>query len=176
MKTSEEKWTAWIDGELTGNDLANFEASLPDLAAAEGERRQATKLGSLLKEKLEAPVMGNEDFFNHQLLTRIQNEVDEETEVESPASEEMSVGWWSIRRLLWVGASSLAIFAVCTVFVLRENPVQDQSPYLSQILNARVDPGTSPHATVSMFQSPGEKVTVLWVDGLQSLPSEFASK
>ena len=34
MKTFEEKWTAWIDGELTGAELAAFEASLPDKAAA----------------------------------------------------------------------------------------------------------------------------------------------
>ena len=34
MKTFEEKWTAWIDGELRGQELAEFEASLPDRAAA----------------------------------------------------------------------------------------------------------------------------------------------
>ena len=34
MKTFEEKWTAWIDGELTGAELVEFEASLPDKAAA----------------------------------------------------------------------------------------------------------------------------------------------
>ena len=38
MKTFEEKWTAWIDGELTGDELAEFEASLPDQAAAEAEK------------------------------------------------------------------------------------------------------------------------------------------
>ena len=26
MKTFEEKWTAWLDGELTGRELAEFEA------------------------------------------------------------------------------------------------------------------------------------------------------
>ncbi len=35
MKTFEEKWTAWLDDELSGNELAEFEASLPDKAAAE---------------------------------------------------------------------------------------------------------------------------------------------
>ena len=44
MKTFEEKWTAWIDGDLTGHELAEFEASLPDLAAAEAEKRDAQKL------------------------------------------------------------------------------------------------------------------------------------
>ena len=36
MKTFEEKWTAWIDGELVGAELAEFEASLPDMAAVLG--------------------------------------------------------------------------------------------------------------------------------------------
>ena len=46
MKTFEEKWTAWLDGELKGAELAEFEASLPDKAAAEAEKREAHKLGA----------------------------------------------------------------------------------------------------------------------------------
>ena len=84
--------------------------------------------------------------------------------------------WWSIGRLLWTGAASLAIFAVCTFFVMREEPSGGQSTYLTQIINARVDPAVSPNATISMFESKEDKVTVLWVDGLQSLPSEYAAK
>ena len=34
MKTFEEKWTAWLDGQLSDKELNDFEASLPDLAAA----------------------------------------------------------------------------------------------------------------------------------------------
>ena len=37
MKTFEEKWTAWIDDQLTGRELDEFEASLPDKAAAQAE-------------------------------------------------------------------------------------------------------------------------------------------
>ena len=40
MKTFEEKWTAWLDGELSGQERAEFEASLPDRAAAEAEKRR----------------------------------------------------------------------------------------------------------------------------------------
>lgn len=59
---------------------------------------------------------------------------------------------------------------------MRERAPADQSQYLSQILNARVDPAVSPNASISMFESKEDKVTVLWVEGLQSLPSEYASK
>ena len=59
---------------------------------------------------------------------------------------------------------------------MREKPAPDQSQYLTQILNARVDPGVRPYATVSIFQTKQDKVTVLWVDGLKSLPTEYAAK
>ena len=147
MKTFEEKWTAWIDGELTGAELVEFEASLPDKAAAEAEKREAQKLGTFLKEHLECRAMGNEEFFHHQLRERITLDA-ADTRRETAGSGR---GWWPIGRLVWVGATALAIFSVCTFFVMREQPAADQSQYLSQILNARVD-------------------------SLRSLPSEYASK
>lgn len=172
MKTFEEKWTAWIDGELVGAELAEFEASLPDMAAAEAEKREAQKLGTFLKEHLPCRAMGNEEFFQHQLRERIA--------ADAGGGRRESAGggrvWWPIRRLVWVGATALAIFSVCTFFVMRENPASEQSQYLSEILTARVDPVVSPNATISMFKSKEDKVTVLWVEGLQSLPSEYASK
>jgi anti-sigma factor RsiW len=172
MKTFEEKWTAWIDGELTGPELAEFEASLPDKAAAEAEKHDTLKLGTFLKEHLPCRAMGNEEFFHHQLRERMAADA-------GPAPRETSGGgrvWWPIGRLIWVGATGLAIFGVCTFFVMRQEAPTDQSQYLSQILNARVDPAVSPNATISMFESKEDKVTVIWVEGLQSLPSEYASK
>jgi anti-sigma factor RsiW len=172
MKTFEEKWTAWIDGELSGRDLIEFEASLPDKAAAEAERLDAQKLGTFLKEHLPCQAMGNEEFFHHQLRERIASES------AVPASPSAGGGrvWWPIGRMAWVGATALAIFTGVALFVVRENPATDQSQYLSQILNARVDPVVSPNATITMFESKEDRVTVLWVEGLQTLPSEFASK
>jgi anti-sigma factor RsiW len=173
MKTFEEKWTAWIDGELTGAELIEFEASLPDKAAAEAEKRDAQQLGTFLKEHLPCRAMGNEEFFHHQLRERM-------TDDAIPTRpREISGGgrvWWPIGRLVWVGATALAIFSVCAVFVMREKPATEQSQYLSEILTARVDPAVSPNATISMFKSNEDKVTVLWVEGLQSLPSEYASQ
>jgi anti-sigma factor RsiW len=172
MKTFEEKWTAWLDGELRGNELAEFEASLPDRSAAEAEKLEAQKLGTLLKQQLSGHAMGNEEFFNHQLRDRIEAEKRDigERELRRPRFS------WTIGRLVWSGATALALFAVCTFFVMRGHEPADQSQYLSQILNARVDPGMSPYATVSMFQTKEDKVTVLWVEGLQSLPAEYATK
>jgi hypothetical protein len=172
MKTFEEKWTAWIDGELIGAELVEFEASLPDKAAAEIEKRDAQQLGAFLKEHLPCRAMGNEEFFHHQLRERMA----EDAGGSAPQNAGGGRVWWPIGRLVWVGATALAIFSVCTFFVMREKPAPEQSQYLSEILTARVDPAVNPNATISMFRSKEDKVTVLWVEGLQSLPSEYASQ
>jgi len=175
MKTFEEKWTAWLDGQLTGKELAEFETSLPDKTAAEVEKQESLKLGAFLKEHLAvAPAMTNEEFFHHQLRGQIaQDSAPTANPVERPQARET---WWSIGRLLWTGAASLAIFCVCTYYVIQEKSTGGQSTYLTQIINARVDPVVSPNATISMFETKESRVTVLWVDGLQSLPSEYAAK
>ena len=170
MKTFEEKWTAWIDNQLTGEELVEFEASLPDKAAAEAEKQDANKLRALLKRELVAPVLTNEDFFSHQLRERISRE-----DAATGRSDERR-SWWSIPRLVWAGAASLALFLMCAFFVVREEAPADQSQYLTQILNAHVDPAVGPSATVTMFESKEDRVTVLWTEGLKSLPSEYAAK
>ncbi len=172
MKTFEEKWTAWLDGELSGKELEEFEASLPNKAAAEAEKGEAKKLGALLKEQLATHVLTNEEFFGHQLRERIARE--ETTPVRGRDASVRT--WWTIPRLFWAGATSLGIFILCAVMVMREKRPSEQSQYLTQILNARVDPAVSPGATISIFETKEEKVTVLWTEGLQSLPAEYAAK
>ena len=71
MKTFEKKWTAWLDGQLSGRELAEFEASLPDKAAAEAEKTGARKLRQLLKDELGVRALKNEEFFSHQLRERV---------------------------------------------------------------------------------------------------------
>jgi hypothetical protein len=172
MKTFEEKWTAWLDGQLPGPELAEFEASLPDRAAAEAEKVDAKKLGALLKRELRTQTLTNEEFFNHQLRERISRE-------DATPTRERGVGiptWWPIRRLLWTGTASLAVFLIFAIFVMRDKNPAGQSQYLTQILNARIDPVVSPNATISMFEAKEDRVTVLWTEGLQSLPADYAAK
>lgn len=171
MKTFEEQWTAWLDGQLSGRELAEFEASLPDKAAAEAEKADARRLGFFLKRELGAPALTNEEFFNHQLRERIR-----EGSVPSADRDAKASTWWTIPRLLWTGTASLAVFLVFTIFVIRDKNPAEESQYLTQILNARVDPVVSPNATVSMFEVKQDRVTVLWTEGLQSLPADYAAK
>ena len=172
MKTFEEKWTAWLDGQLTGKELEEFEASLPDISAAELEKQDAQKLSVLLKTQVAAPVMTNVDFFHHQLRTQIERE-------SRPAAQperETHASWWSFGRLAWTGAASLAAAVLCTFFLMRDDNVGGQSAYTQNVLNARIGPEVNSYATISMFETKEDKVTVLWVEGLQSLPSEYAAK
>jgi len=172
MKTFEEKWTAWLDGRLSDRESAEFEASLPDKAAAEAEKSEAKKLGALLKRELGAQAMLNEEFFNHQIRERIARE-----SADQPRKRGVAVSTsWTIRRLLWTGTASLAVFLVMAIFVMRDKNPAEQSQYLTQILNARVDPVVSPNATISMFETKEDRVTVLWTEGLQSLPADYATK
>ena len=84
--------------------------------------------------------------------------------------------WWTIRRLLLTGTASLAVFLIFAIFVTRDKNPAGRSQYLTQILNARVDPVISPNATISMFEAKEDRVTVLWTEGLQSLPADYAAK
>jgi hypothetical protein len=169
MKTFEEKWTAWLDGQLSGRELVEFESSLPDLVAAEAEKRDAQKLGLFLKKELRAQALSNEEFFSHQLRERIARE----SEHRPPSTST----WWTVPRLVWSGATALALFLVTTFVLMNRNNPGEQSEYLTQILNSRVDPVVNPNATVSIFESKNHNnVTVLWTEGLQSLPADYAAK
>lgn len=175
MKTFEENCAAWLEGRLTGDELTKFEASLPEISAAQLETQDAQNLSAFLREQLSAPAMTNEEFFHHQLSRQIESESRATTRVpavEAPARET----WWSISRLLWTGATCLMIFGVSTFALLHDKPTSSQSSYLTQVMNARIDPVVSPDATISVFEAKEDRVTVLWIDGLQSLPSEFAAK
>ena len=173
MKTFEEKWTAWLDDQLSGRELSEFEASLPDKVAAQVEKAEAKKLGELLKRELSAHPLKNEEFFSHQLRERI---VQESGERRERTRRQSTFTWWTIPRLLWAGTASLAVFLICTVLVMHQERPAEESQYLTQILNARVDPVVSPNATVSIFEVKQDRATVLWTEGLQSLPADYAAK
>jgi hypothetical protein len=44
------------------------------------------------------------------------------------------------------------------------------------VLSQRLDPTAGPNATVTVFEAKEDRVTVLWTEGLKSLPSDYAAK
>lgn len=175
MKPFEERYTAWIEGELTGEELVRFEEELsqqhPD---AEEDRRSAQKLGHLLREFGGAPPLTNPDFFNHQLLARIEAE---QAPARVPGKDESRIGW-SISRWAWLGAAACA---VGMAFVLSETLLPTRtnaptiasvspSPYMVQVLEAQA---ADSDLWVTAVHSDVDDVTVLWIDGLDYLPASY---
>src|SRR5579862_2410752 len=104
MKTFEEKFTAWVDGELKGKELAEFEAELPNALEARLEKHAAGRIGELLREHGRAPELTNEDFFNHQLMQWI--EAQSARPATAPARRKFA---WSLPRLAMAVAFSLLV-------------------------------------------------------------------
>src|SRR5690349_7817489 len=104
MKTFEERYTAWIDGQLSGPELERFEAELGAAPEAEADRAGAQRLGDFLRRHSGTPKLANADFFTHQIMHRIASEA---AEAPAPARRR----WWqgSLRQLAWAGAASLLV-------------------------------------------------------------------
>ena len=168
MKTFEERFTAWVDGQLTGTDLAEFEKELPAHPEAAAERAEARKLGDLLRAQ-PVPKLGNDDFFNHQLMQRIAAET-------SRAGEPVKArGWsWSLPRLAFAGAACLVVAGgLFKTLIPAAVPPGEKSKYYAQVVEAwPADPSIS----ATTVYNPADNVTVVWLDGLDYIPATYALK
>ncbi len=169
MKTFEERYTAWIDGQLTGAELAAFEKELAAQPDAAFDRTEAHRLGDLLRTHRTAPSLSNPDFFNLQLQQRIAAEMPPSRRSRAPES---GGGFWSISRLLWAGAASLAVAGISYVtLVPSSHPVLPIEPsnYFAQVVEAWP---SDPSISATTVYNPQDNVTVLWLDGMDYMPSE----
>jgi hypothetical protein len=169
MKPFEERYTAWIDGELEGDDLLRFEEELAQHPDAVEDRNAAHKLGGLLRDFGSAPPLGNEDFFNHQLLSRIQAD-----QAPLRREKEGSGAGWAFGRWGWIGAAACAVgmaYALSqTLIPPKTRPSVFAHNAMSQILDAHAE---EPGVSVTPLQSDSDGVTVLWIDGLDYLPASY---
>ena len=168
MKTFEERFTAWVDGQLTGPALAEFEKELATHPEAAAERAEAQKLGDLLRAQ-PAPKLGNADFFNHQLMQRIA--------AETPRAAEpvRARGWfWSLPRLAFAGAACLVVAGgLFKTLIPAAVPPGEKSKYYAQVVEAwPADPSIS----ATTVYNPKDNVTVVWLDGLDYIPATYALK
>jgi anti-sigma factor RsiW len=165
MKTFEERFTAWVDGRLAGEELAAFEKELDAHPDAAAEREAALKLRGFLREHPTAPALSNPDFFNLQLQQRIA--------AESPRTHEPALrtwSFWTLPRLAFTGALSLLIAGVLFKTLIPPSVTYDTTPYFAQVVEAwPADPGIS----ASTVYSPKDNVTVLWLDGLEPIPAAY---
>lgn len=165
MKAFEDKLTAWIDGELHGEELAAFEQELAAHPEAEREKAEALKLGDLLRQHPTAPSLTNGDFFNHQLTQRIAAESRQPRRETSTRS-----AFWPIWRMAGAGA-----FCVLLTFVLYKAMIQpaavEPSPYFAQVVDAWP---SDPSISATTVYNEKDNVTVLWLSGLEYLPASTA--
>lgn len=164
MKTFEEKYTAWIDGNLSNEELAQFSEKLP--AGADHDKAAALKLGSLLRSHATVPPMANADFFNHQLMQQIGAEQNGARPIKRGLFR------WTLPRMAWAGACCMAVaFAMYQTMVRNSlQPPPTESEYLAKVLDTRTD---DPAITARVFQSKERDVTVIWLNGLTYLPDSY---
>ena len=166
MRTFEEKYTAWIDGKLSGAELASFENELPDRTASDADRESAHRLGDLLRQYGRAPALANAEFFSHQVLARI------EARGERTRTAARRWQWrWTIPQLAWAGAACLLLAAVLFKALMPDPRSPEKEPqYFAKIIST--DPA-EPEISATTVYTPEDNVTVIWLDGLDYLPASY---
>lgn len=170
-----EQYTAWLDGRLTGRELAEFEAQLEQglpngltLTEAHADRDAAEQLGSLMRKHYAqppAPALKNAEFFNQQILRQIESERPQSAPpVPAPLA-------WPFWRLIWGGLTSIGAAAVIFATLVLPSLHRPGPPpeYYAQILNAKT---SDPAISAVAIHSEKENVTVLWINGLDYLPAK----
>lgn len=168
MKTFEEKYTAWVDGNLPGGSVAAFEKELEGVSTASADRAEVHRLGALLRSHGHAPPLNNAEFFSEEIFRRIRAQ-------EPLAAKSAATGWWrwSIPQLASTGAICLLIaFALFKMLVPSATPGKAApAPYFAEVVDVwPADPSIS----ATTVYSPQDNVTVLWLDGLDYLPASYS--
>src|SRR5262249_7263035 len=98
MRPFEEKFTAWLDGELSAEEARAF---LKDYPSVLEEKARFLKLKQLLRQGLESRVLENPDFFNAQIMAQIRRE--------SAPRRSLRKGWLGLPRIAWGGIGALSV-------------------------------------------------------------------
>ena len=169
MKPFEEQFTAWVDGTLSGPELAAFEKELERHPEAISERAGAQKVGALLRAHPAAPKLANADFFNLQVRQRIAAAQPRER------AGEKAPGWfWSLPRLLIAGGTCLLIAGLMFKTMIPTGPTAGEvDPYFAQVVESWT---SEPGVSASTVYNAKDNVTVLWLDGLDYIPASYELK
>jgi hypothetical protein len=159
MKTFEEKFTAWLDGNLHGEDLRSFENDF-----MRNEKEEFHKLKHLLREGLKGCEMEHPDFFNSQVMAQIQRE-------EANGSRRVKA-WFGLPRFAWGGVFALVLGFALFFAVIPRNQMRDpRSDYVAEVLKAKTaDPNIK--ATVDNQKD----ITIIKLENLDKAPPEKAKK
>jgi hypothetical protein len=165
MRTFEEKFTAWVDGELKGRELAEFEAELPHALDARLDKLAANQLGELLREHGRAPELANADFFNLQIMQRLEAESPKPLE-SRPERRKFA---WSLPRLAMAGAFSLLVAFGLYYKMIPKTAEQPAPLGQFEVINGN---------NVQIYDSPqnGQDVHVVYLTGSGLKPEKHKDK
>ncbi|MFT4547224.1 MAG: anti-sigma factor RsiW [Verrucomicrobiales bacterium] len=164
LEKNQERLTRWIDGELAGEELREFEhaaAQDPQLAEAKAE---AENLRHLLQADMPARDIPNPEFFNSQIQRSIEEESAPAASASAaPASASGSIVSWFRSPFTLISAAAVAVLGM---FALGQNPAS-VSPDHSSVASTY-----TPDQTIdaSHFYSDEADATVIMLEGLAVLP------
>jgi len=157
MKTFEEKFTAWIDGELGAEESRSFENDHPSIRQEKVEFR---KLKDLLKQGFAPRVLENSDFFNAEIMAQISRE--------SAPRRTLRKGWFGLPRIAWGGLGALSIGLAAFVALIPHGDLSDPgSGYVAEVLKSKT-PGPNVKTTVENKKD----LPVIKLERLQKLPPD----
>jgi hypothetical protein len=157
MKTFEEKFTAWLDGTLSGEELRSFEQEHP---AMQREQVQFLKLKKLLRDNLGGRELPNPDFFNSQIMSQIDRE-------KAKSGGRSSRTLFGLPRLAWGGIFALGVgFALFFTMIPRGNLADPRSGYVAEVLKTKTPDKVK--ATVDNQKD----MTIIKLEGLDKLPPD----
>lgn len=165
MKTPDDQLLGrWLDGELSPEERARFEAMMAADPSLREEAESMKKMSAAIRAHvtLERPVP-HADFFNSQIQESIAAELAAEARSKGGASAKAS--WLDWFRSPWALAGAAAVLAV-GFFVWSPS---GSSGSQTQILSWYA-PSTTVKATA--FHSNDANATVLMLDGLEAIPAE----
>jgi len=156
MKIFEEKFTAWLDGALGGEELRSFESEHPSI---QQEKAEFLRLKRLLRESLHCRKLENPEFFNSQLMEQIRKE----TAATSVSSLRLFLG---LPRLAWGGLCALSVgFALFFMMIPRGDLSDPRAKYVAEALKTR---GEDPKGKATVENRKG--ITIIKLQGLDKLP------
>lgn len=159
--TSEEKFTAWLDGELDESERVAFERTLSAEAFAERDAWGTLRGG--LREVVPPAQILHREF----LVSQVMNQV--RVDGAKPMLDR-AVGAWHFPRFAWLGVALMVVAAVLTVFLYPERGgVPEDAQMVTQILETHpVQEGTTAFA----FNTHGNSAAVLWIENAGYIPPD----
>jgi hypothetical protein len=156
MKTFEEKYTAWLDGTLTGEPLQSFENEHPSI---QPEKTDYLKLKNLLRENLPGRELENAEFFASQIMEQIKRET-------AAAGKSSGRRWFGLPRLAWGGIGALGIgFALFFTMIPRGDFSDPRAKYVAEVLKTRT---SNPKIKATVENQ--KEMTIIKLEGLDKLP------